>query len=494
MKLDKIIAYGLYFIAFFLPVQTRWIIKPAASEYLTISLYGTDIILVLVLLLFVVYKIKNSFQFLNRKQIPNPKSQIPNKFKIQNSNFLFFSIAGLILTAFISIFFAQDKLIAVYHFIVFLAGIGLFWLIVSANYNKLKLILSFLAGIFLQAGLGIWQFLTQSSFANKWLGMAAHSAGDLGVSVVETLQGGRWLRAYGGLDHPNILGGLIVIGILLILEILIYNFQFSIFNFQTIFNFQFLKKYKKEANLKQNSLSIQSIQSKILNKSLLLTSYFLLLTALFFTFSRGAWAGLIIGILIILAAMVIKRDLRGQKALLKIILISTVLIFILFNLFQDLVLTRLSQDTRLEVKSNVERVMSYKESWSMIKNNWLGGAGMGNYTIEIGGGMPAWHYQPAHNVFLLVWAEVGIFGLLFFVSLLFHVSCFMFYVKGETKHNNSIINLSITAALFAMFFVDHWWWSLHFGVLLFWLVLGLIFAIDWNENKAYNNSIIHFNK
>ncbi len=469
--LNKTIEYGLYFLVFLLPLQTRWIIKPEASEYLTISLYGTDVLLLIIVALFIVFKL----------QITNYKLQITNKSQIPNPKFLFLSIVGLAITIFVSVFFAPDKLIAVYKCGVFLLGIGLFWLIVRANYNKLKLIYAFLAGIFLQACLGIWQFLTQSSFANKWLGMAAHNAGDLGVSVVETLRGERWLRAYGGLDHPNVLGGVLTIAILLVINAIIKNhksnapyFKFSIFNFQ----FSIFKHY------------------------LFFISYFLFLifvAALFFTFSRGAWAGLIIGLLVMLFMAVVRKDLIMQKKLLQIILISSVLIFILFSQFQDLVLTRLSQDARLEVKSNNERVESLRESWEIIKGNWLFGVGIGNYILGIknyelritntNGDKPAWYYQPVHNVFLLVWAELGIFGLLFFILIplfIIHNSLF----KNNLRSKNLTLNITLLAAITAMFMVDHWWWSLHFGVLLFWLILGLIFAIDRGNNKTYNENVI----
>ena len=57
-KLEKIIEYGLYLLVFLLPMQTRWIIKTGELnggywEYGTISLYSTDILLAVLLVLFV---------------------------------------------------------------------------------------------------------------------------------------------------------------------------------------------------------------------------------------------------------------------------------------------------------------------------------------------------------------------------------------------------------------------------------------------------------
>ena len=436
---SKIIEYGLYLLVFLLPWQTRWIIRAGETEYTTYSLYGTDIILLIVLLLFVVLKC----------QMSNVKCQ--TKSQIQNPNFQikkFWYFVGLVdLFVFISIFFANDKWLALYKYGWFLLGVGLFWLMTSANYNKIKLIWALLAGIFLQAGLGIWQFLSQSSFASKWLGMALHNPAELGVSVVETFGnngiGERWLRTYGGLDHPNMLGGILAIGVLLLIGYLIK--KFSIFNFQfsnnsKIFNFQ--------------------TNAKLLYYFIIL----LFLLALFFTFSRGAWAGLLAGIFLLLFIFLIKKDFLKQRELLKIILVGGILIFFLFSFYGNLVLTRLSQDTRLEIKSTEERMASFSEAKIIIKDNWLFGTGIGNYTLALeknNPGQEKWNYQPVHNVFILVWAEVGFLGLLGFLG-------------WSLMRKKKYFGLSILISLVIMMMVDHWYWSLHFGILWFWLLAGLM--------------------
>jgi len=444
--LQKIIEYGLYLLIFLLPVQTRWIIKAGELngkywEYGTISLYATDALLIILLLLFIVLHFKTKKQETGNGKLEHTREQQISK--------VWFLVAGLELMVFISMFFASDKLVAVYSYGRFLLGIGLFWLVVSASYNKLKLIGSLLAGIVLQAILGIWQFLTQSGFACKWLGMAMHQAADLGTSVVETLNGQRWLRAYGGMDHPNILGGALAVGVLLAAGLIIKNYK----------------------------------NKKTFSRLFLLSVICCLLSALFFTFSRGAWLGLIVGISVALFALVARKRLLQQKRLLEIILVAGVLLFILFNQLSDLVVTRLSDDARLEVKSKVERIESYKGAQELIKDHWLFGAGIGNYTLGINNDMPGRYYQsaapkfqpgePAHNVFLLVWAEIGIFGLLFFISLLL-ITYYLLLKNFKKWQNLSIDKIALLTAILIMLLIDHWWWSLHFGILFFWLLIGII--------------------
>ena len=375
------------------------------------------------------------------------------KYKIQ----IWWFILGLVLTSVVSVFFALDKLLALYKFGWLIMGVGLFWLIISANYNKFKLIYFLLAGIFLQALLGIWQFLIQSSFANKWLGIASHNPADLGVSVIEII-GKRWLRAYGGLDHPNIFGGVIAIGILLLIG------QIS----------QKLEVDKK-------------------SKAILYILYSILYTcsvALFFSFSRAAWLGLIIGLIVIIVFAIISKNILLQKQLAKIILVMGVLFFALFSQCQNLVITRVSGEGRLETKSMTERVSLYQDYWQFIKKNWLIG-GSRNQKLGIIAGIRDQELgirenrQPVHNTFLLVWSEIGVFGLIFFVGLLVYALIFNFPLqkrdrqflisKNKIKEYNydKLFNFAILIFLIIFLNFDHWWWSLHFGVLFFWLIIGL---------------------
>jgi O-antigen ligase len=453
----KIIEYGLYILVFILPWQTRWIIRAGELnggywEYGTYSIYATDILLMVVFVIFIFVKLLESSLNNSNSEIA-PREPHVASFLRMTVPLYWWLIAGLELFILVSIFFAPNKSLALFNYIRWLLGIGLFWLIIKANYNKFKLTICLISGVFLQAVLGIWQFLAQSSFASKWLGMALHNSADLGTSVVETLSGERWLRAYGGLDHPNILGGLLVVGILMTIYLILNNQQL---------NFELkIKKFKL----------------------LFFSSYFLLLAfiaALFFTFSRGAWIGAGAGILIIFILAVIKNDWLAQKKLLKIILLSGIFIFIASSIFSDLVSARTSSALRLENKSNSERIESYRTSLKIIKNHWLFGTGIGNYTLavhnEIDKTQPSYFYQPAHNIYLLILSEIGILGFIFFISLLLYVLIFNFEIRILLEYSN----IALIVSLFVMMSIDHWFWSLHFGVLLFWLVLGL--AVTRSKN------------
>ncbi|MCK5510312.1 O-antigen ligase family protein [Candidatus Parcubacteria bacterium] len=456
ITLKKLTEYGLYLLVFLLPLQTRWIIRPGELnggyfEYGTISLYATDIILLAVLLLFIIDFLKNKKILNHRSSEYKPKSQITPQRKCPWGINPLVIFACLELTVFISCCFADNKLIAFYKYAWFLLGIGFFFLIVKANYSRLKLMFNFFLGVFASASLGIWQFLNQSSFANKWLGLAAHDPSVPGASVVEAIGnlglGERWLRAYGTLDHPNILGGLLTLGaIIVILTVLCL----------------------KETEGKETVAGY---------KYIILTYYLLFITslfALFFTFSRAAWLAFVVGLFIILIIALIKKDRFGQIQILKIILVSSVLFFILFTSFQNLVLVRVKGGSRLEQKSNIERLDSNKAAVDIFKDNWLIGVGMGNYTTElakINPSHPAYFYQPTHNAYLLIAAEIGIFGIALFLYLILYISYSI--LKSEKIYKTPLI-----IALIILLTFDHWLWSLHFGVLFLFFALGFVFIGD----------------
>jgi len=422
--LTKTIEYGLYLLAFLLPLGTRWIIKAGPTEYLTYSLYGTDILLVILLAMFFV------------REIASPAS-----WQARNDKIGWFFIFGLVFTSAVSVFFALDKALALYKFGWLVLGAGLFWLVSQAAYSRVKLVGSLLVGLGFQAGLGIWQFLAQATFANKWLGLALHRASDLGTSVVETVGadgvGERWLRAYGGLDHPNMLGGILAVGALLLMS-----------------------EYKK------------------IPKSFKIIFWFLSVifsAGLFFSFSRAAWLALAVGLAAGLLAAIIKKDLRAQRNLLETILVSGLIFFILFFQFPNLVMTRLYSGERLEIKSKSERLESIKNSWPIIKNNWASGVGVGNYTLALPLQRPGeqpYFYQPVHNVFVLAFSEIGIFGLLFFILIIIFPFVRLLRRREYAASRNDS-KLAILVALIVVMSLDHWLWSLHFGMLFFWLAIGL---------------------
>src|SRR3989339_319477 len=426
--LNKIIEWGIYLFVFLLPWQTRLILKEGDLngywEYGTASVYGTEILLYFLFLLAIASLV------IDKLQIQNYKFQINYKFKITKiaTVAIFFLVFALL-----SIFWADSKSVAL------MAGVGIFLILQIFNFDWKKISWAFVLSALIQAGLGSYQFLTQTTFASKWLGMALHDPAILGTIVVEA-SGERWLRAYGSLPHPNMLGAFLAIGMFLI--IILY----------------------------QKSLASRG-------KIILVSIFSILAFGLFATFSKSAILAFIIVLLFFLVGSFIFKEVKENRQLLsKSICLFTFVAIIFGSIFWEPVATRVWGTGRLEAKSTNERISYLGESWQLIKNHPFFGVGLGNYTLalhnEINPNLNSWEYQPAHNIYLLVLAELGIFG--FTLFLLFLASFFIPLQNNRAWYNlfnlrNAVFFLILLVGLF-----DHYLWTLYFGVILFWIYLSPI--------------------
>jgi hypothetical protein len=475
--ISNFLEYGLYLLVFLLPWQTKLILRQSQLnhgvwEYGTIALYGTDILLLFLLAIFAINslfnrKIKNqsvlnsdlvressmiidhSFgnaQDESRSTQDDKKRQDDKKNRVwreKKEKGIVAILSCLDLFVLISVFIAPDFFLAIYHYIIFLFGLSLFWLIVKTKLSYKKLAIAFFSGLVIQSCLAVWQFLTQATFACKWLGLAAHAPGDLGTSVVETIGSDgvseRWLRAYGSLDHPNVLGGFLAIGLLILI--------WKVINHQ-------------RANKKTDCKFI------IYHLSLII-----LIAGLILTFSRSSYLAMAAGIIIYFVVYLSKKDWPVLKRLGLALLIGAFLAGLAFASYHDLFLTRAEASSRLEAKSISERQMYFNDSFGMIKGRWLIGAGIGNYTNELSLREPKrpWYYlNPVHNVFLLLFSEIGFFGMICFIALLI-------YLFAQSWLKKNVLNLSILSALVIIMMFDHYLWSLHFGVLFFWAIIGVVY-------------------
>ncbi|MFZ4631953.1 MAG: O-antigen ligase family protein [Patescibacteria group bacterium] len=417
----------IYLFVFILPWQIKLIIQPAETNYSEISLYFSHALLLVILIIFLWLRLKASDHE-------------------DDSKLIIYSLAALEVFVFISIFFAPDKLLAFYRYFIFLVALSLFFIVRIGSeqksyqetlFDKINLVYCLLASVFLHASLGIYQFLTQSTFAFKYLGLADHNPETLGTAVVETLNG-RWLRAYGGLDHPNILGGVLAISLILA---------------------AYLLAKKKMLNTSK----------EIWSSIFLFIFYFISLYALFFTFSRSAWLAFAVGLVILLIIFIINKDKWIVGRFIALLFFSAILMIIAIAPFQELLMVRVEAETRLEQKSIKERNSYFVQSRDLLQNNFLSGVGIGNYSSAVAlsdnNKKPAWEYQPVHNTFLLLWVEGGFFSFISFLIFLF------FLIKNGRRE---MFAFAILVPLIVLMFLDHWLISLPFGLLFLFLILGLI--------------------
>lgn len=337
--------------------------------------------------------------------------------------------------SFCSIFWAENMSLVLFKYLILVLGILVFYLSLRIDFVKVSQTLNFfLLGLIAPAILGIWQFFSQSTFANKYLGLAYHSASILGDSIVETGTG-RYLRAYGSFDHPNILGGMMALALLLILYL----------------------SLKKEISQKA--------------RLFLLSSFAIFYLALLASFSRtGILAFFISAPFLIFYAW---RQGIFQRKLITLFIFLIVSISTVFILsYKDLFFGRFEVQGRLEQKSISERVVYINQAETLITEKPFQGVGAGNYILglqKIIPGQETWSYQPVHNYCLLIWGELGLFGLL--ATLVFWFSI----IKSSVKKHLWPLGL----ALIIISLLDHWLWTQPLGLIIFFLLASLMIKDDF---------------
>ena len=368
------------------------------------------------------------------------------------------SLAGFCAYLYGRSFFTLYPDIALQQSVHVLEAILFFFCILFSPVENKALVRAVVLGAVLQAILGLSQFFLQTTWNSTLLGTSAHLAAEAGSSVVVT-EGERWLRAYGTFAHPNIFGGYLA----LVLVLFLYSFQSPV------------------------SKQISNFKFQISNSVLVVV----LTAGIFVSFSRSAWIALFLGVLILsfrlkrpegvkwrnpfltpLSQNEVKSSILTSKGSFAIaqddkdvtsyMLYATC--FITFTtlsiLFYPLITTRLGATSVNEQQSIHERVSGNSEAFELVQDNTMFGVGPGHYTVTLmqkDPSRPVWEYQPVHNVLLLVLAEIGIVGVLFFVfcSLLFIITFRLPFVDGLWF-----------APFIPLLLFDHYMWSSLVGLFI----------------------------
>ena len=191
-----------------------------------------------------------------------------------------------------------------------------------------------------------------------------------------------------------------------------------------------------------------------------------------FTWSRGAWLGLI-------AATLVYLLIRSRKTL-KAIFAFCLTIPILPFVIPSNVVNRFMSIGDLADSSTYYRVHVWKGSLAALADNLFGGVGYGNSAFERAyieyayAGIEA--AEHSHNLFLQIAIQMGIVGLLIFViaMLLFAQKNFEFFSKHADKKQVGIAAAAFSAVVAAlvMGMFDYIWYNNRL-FLLFWALVGI---------------------
>jgi hypothetical protein len=463
MKLQRIL---FYLTVLLLPTQLGYHFWPDWAmvlgrkvDYLSPTLYLTDILILCLLtvwiLSFVINRIINTHQDFRKILI--------NRFK--QLSFPHYVLIGLwIIFIYFNIVFAGNFQVAVMAWLkgAELTLFGFYIYKTRPGVGMVSFILSL--SVIYSSVIAVSQFFLQHTLGGMFwlLGERTFYAGTPGIARINFCSASglscrMLLRAYGTFPHPNVLGGFLAASILLILYFLTKSRKTDI---PELFP---LKQYPVSDGVK--TIYIISAVSGI--------------TALYFSFSRTAWAALGIGILLLgLLSISYRYIYKTRKSGFgsafgrwgTFVVIGLFLLAIPSSIFSlESLSSVIPGDESVVVRNQLNQA-----ALSMVRVSPFFGVGAGNYLIKLPEFLvdrQIYFLQPVHNIYLLVYTEFGIIGTtLLVISIYFVVK----HHSGKMRiySDRAPIRISLCALLFIGLF-DHYPLTLQQGQLFLTLLFFL---------------------
>jgi O-antigen ligase len=250
-----------------------------------------------------------------------------------------------------------------------------------------------------------------------------------GASVVQIANGTRWLRAYGSLPHPNLLGGFTLA---LMAPPLAYL-------------------------LSRRKLPVAAA-----------TVFVCCLVLIVLTFSRSAWLGLAI----VTAGLFLLWRRLDRRSLLLIGLTGLATAAILVVALRPLFSIRLggTQQVKTEFVSDYTRRWLVERTFELIQENPILGTGIGSYPLALSRHVAeVYQIEPVHNLPLLAVSELGILGVIVLGGLVVVIILNALRLRDPAA---SILSLALLGMAVSSLF-DHFFWTLAPGRMLLAVMLGL---------------------
>lgn len=404
---------------FFLPWQTAMIFSSATvsgepSAYGVFSIYVVEVMI--------------AFAFLLRgRQQTTPQIQT-----------IIRAIYFFLAAAFFSLSVSGVEWIGWFHVIHLVSAAMFFSLLIDERTHFRQVLTIFLGGLVVPILLGWFQVLHGTSPDSTLLGIAAKDVATSGVAVVESGDE-RLMRAYGTFPHPNIFGGYVAFGIVAL---------------------AWLARFVENRRQLVGAL----LASSLLGATLIVT------------FSRSAWLGLFLAFLVLMGLMLWQRRIPPRRAL-PIMALGLASIFSTLVVFHTQVFSRFDTTQRLEIISLEERASQYQTFSDVFLESPLLGVGPGAYTFileRLDSGHPVWSYQPIHNVYLLILAELGLVGIIALGYTLFRINPF---ANAPLARGGTLFAITASVLLFTVGLFDHYLWTLWPGLALTALAVGSL--VHW---------------
>lgn len=407
-------------------------------DYLSPAFYFQDLLILILIFLEIgqsfvlkgnIKKISISFKVF--KKYINDKFAVITKNKLKLW-FYFLTIVFIVL----NIVFSKAPRISLYWWIrifeFFLLGV-----VIKRNLKKAFKILFICLPLilFFEFFLGFFQALKSSSLGGFFWFFGERSFNILTPGIARgSFLGKVFLRPYATFSHPNSLAGFTLVCLVLLLG-------------------------KEEKNYFDKIALILGIALIVLS------------------FSRAAWLSLTLVFFFFFVFRLFSFVKKKENPFSYSYFLALIASFPLFYLFTRTTIDSSSFEIRIKLAESALR---------LIKANPLFGVGAGNFVIGLSESNQIWQWlywlQPVHNIFLLLFSELGlIFGVLF---PYFYFRTFFNLFKDLSKFQRQKLTLAaglLSVALTGLF--DHYWLTLIQNQLL--LTTLLSFSIFNKENLSF---------
>ena len=404
----------LYFISLPINLAKTFIVPSAYVNGLLVDYLAPKIYISQIILVFLIFVLSKA------------KKKIALSFNVENVFITFGLYIYLGLSVF-SVFVATNKVSAAYS--IFVLVLNLVSLIILSYYfrNDRERIFKILTNtlsyvvVFLSI-LGIAQFFLQSSVFNNYLlfGEIPYTYSTYGIAK-ENLFGITKIPAYSTFPHPNVFGAFLAI----VLIWIFYVRKFAVFILGCI--------------------------------------------ALLLTFSVGSIFTLLFGVIALEAI----RNFGKKAVILSLLAVTTLSASgFVFPYFSKI----------LDFKTLIVRESLQGSALQVIENSYLTGIGVNNFLMYV----DSYHRvpdlirftQPVHNIFLLLFAEIGIFGLIGFI---FFVIGLLLLLLKQSFGVPAVLFISILQFIILGSF-DHHVLTIIQTNLLFWLTASLALSYTYTND------------
>lgn len=434
--------YTYLLLLFFLPTQLGkhfWpdfaFIGGLRIDYLSPTIYFTDCLLVL---LFIFFMSNVPFHIFLR-----PELRAKAHFTFEKGKFFLLLIFFFCVS--MGIFFSTNPLAGLLGGVKLSEMVFFGWYTARFLGKTIPLSQAFFvlsASVVFQSVLALSQFWTKASLGGIFYYFGERSFTMLTPGIANaSLQGSLVLRPYGTLPHPNVLAGFLLLGMLFV-------------------------------------IGVWSLTKTRMMTLVVICALFFGAAALLVSLSRIPIL-LFVGTVLLVGIWMLKQ--RILKRYLFIMVIGSLCIGIGL-LFTPLV-GRFLSTSFLEEAFVIRQDLAMQALW-MIQAHPFFGVGLQNFLNNLPQTLTSWSYytriQPVHNIYLLVFAELGIIAggivLYFLWKTLRHVQ------KAQTSWwQKTVFSMLVVMLVLGMF--DHYFLTLQQGRLLFAFVLGLCWSFPYKTTQ-----------